>query len=558
MRLRLLKLSCLFLVLVLAGGLIVFNFASDDLESAFIQTSSVTPATGLDIPAAPQPAPQSESAAPSAAAPAAPSDATASAAAPPDATASNAAVPEAAAAANATPDNAAVTATPPAAPATGETGATPQLAGDVPAPSNAAQSAAAVNPPAQPVAPAQSDAQLRSDVQAQSNAAPADQEPASVAAVEGNAFPPLSPTPQAPQAATPAPAEAAPAKSNAASVASAATGGSTGFPATLRAPNAPRSLTPDAASAKAAPVEAAVDQTAKPPGVMHKAPAKHAEIVTPPAAPAAPNDAAAYQVASTVPPTAGPPAALVAQAPPSHAPLAPSDMHGPAGSAPLFGSQIALGPQVLVEFPSVQSTASGSLAGTGSVTNSASRAIPGLVGSWTSAPMGALPLTPSFGGSLFVGAPASGDSVATATTTGGYTLKLGETNNWPVIMPRVFMGLPVTDGTRASLGTGVWVNNIKETATLANSTTTQIDEHSGMTVRPFLNAAITQRVPLVGFLPAESQELKFSGGYIFGDTNFQSATCAAGQTCVKTSDQGSWFLGLSFQFGFPVGGAPGR
>lgn len=209
---------------------------------------------------------------------------------------------------------------------------------------------------------------------------------------------------------------------------------------------------------------------------------------------------------------------------------------------------------MLVEFPSLQSTASGSLAGTGSVTNSSARIIPGIVGSWTSAPLDGLPLGPSIGGSLFIGAPASGDSVASAGTSGGYTLKLGQTNMWPVIMPRFFMGVPVTDGTSASLGTGVWINNIKETATLANASSTQSDEHSGVMVRPFLNAAIMQRAPLFEFLPPDAQKLKLSGGYIFGDSSFQAAFCASGQTCVKTSDQGSWFLGLSYEFGFPVGG----
>ncbi len=228
----------------------------------------------------------------------------------------------------------------------------------------------------------------------------------------------------------------------------------------------------------------------------------------------------------------------------------------PASRESDFAAHLAVGPQMLIEFPSLQSNASGSLAGSGSVTNSSARVIPGIIGSWTSAPLADLPLKPSFGGSLFIGAPASGDSVASATTSGGYTLKLGQTNNWPVIMPRFFMGVPVADGTRASLGTGIWVNNVKETATLANGSGSQSDERTGVMMRPFLSAAIEQHAPVFGFLPSESQRLKVSGGYIFGDSTFSASFCAAGQTCVRTQDQGSWFLGLSFQMGFPAGGAP--
>ncbi len=507
MRLRLLKLSCLFLVLALAGGLVLFDFAGDDLQSALVQTSSVTPARDLDVSAAPEPV----------------------------ATAPNPATPDDAAA------SAAPTAVPIPAPGGSEQPAASQLAGDVPVPGDTARN----------------DTPVEADAQAQS-AAPPDQAPASVTAVEGRAFPNLNAT-LAQTATAPAsvesvaPAPTPPARSDETSVASAAAGGSTGAPAAVPASDTRSAV----ASADTSPPQPA-DQPAKPPGIAHKHSAIHLKAPVPAARSAAAEDAAAYQVASTVTPTARPPTSLLAQTPPPVAPIVPTETRNPPPSAPFSGSQFGLGLQTLVEFPSLQSTASGSLAGAGSVTNSSSRVIPGLVGSWTSAPLTALPLTPSLGGSIFLGAPASGDSVASAATSGGYTLKLGQTNMWPVIMPRFFMGVPLIDGTHASLGTGVWINNVKETATIANGTTTQTDEHSGVTVRPFLNAAITQHAPLLGFLPADSQELKFSGGYIFGDTNFQAAFCAAGQTCVKTADQGSWFLGLSFQIGFPAGGGAER
>jgi hypothetical protein len=557
MRLRLLKLSCLVLVLALAAGLLLFDFAGDDLQSAFIETSSVTPAAlpdnsaSADLPAAAVartsapavtgvPTMDTASLDPAPAAVSAPGDAQASAA---------------------------------------ELG--PVQATDMPVQAAAAPSAspapdqAAADEQAAPAAPAQTQ-----PVQTPDPTRASDQRPAPVASVEGHILAPPAPAPA--EAAPPpvAAAEPAPAASNGkSSVTKSASGG---FSVRAAIP-APAKKQPSAPAAEAAA------ETANPAGAMAEgrsafaaaidAPAAPPPAATPPQAAAAPasppassaqpraakkpaaapeqsaDDEAAYQIASNAQPPA-PSAKLVAQAaPPSKAPLVSSETRDPrASSSPLFGSQVALGPEMLVEFPSLQSTASGSLAGTGSVTNSSARIIPGIVGSWTSAPLDGLPLGLSVGGSLFIGAPASGDSVASAGTSGGYTLKLGQTNMWPVIMPRFFMGVPVTDSTRASLGTGVWINNIKETATLANASSTQSDEHSGVMVRPFLNAAIMQRAPLFGFLSPDAQKLKLSGGYIFGDSSFQAAFCASGQTCVKTSDQGSWFLGLSYEFGFPVGG----
>lgn len=522
MRLRLLKLCCLILVLVLAGGLIVFDFAGDDLQSAFIETSAVTPA-------------------------AVPGNAASAGLPPADAVSTSAPLPPSVPAPEAAPamDTASADAGQNAAPA-GDAAAqavapAQARATDTPAQADAAQHAAQSAAPANDQASA--DGSPPSAMPAQAQDQPQEEAPASVASVEGDgAPPPAASVPPAPVAAVEPPPGAA--------SASAASNDKSAFAAAIGATGRQRAAAPAAQLAEAAPAKAA------PPSP----PASSAHPLSASAATAqAPASDTAYQVASTASPPAGPPAKLVAQTPvPSAAPLVGSEMHDPRAGAPLAGSQVALGPQTLIEFPSLQSTTSGSLAGGGSVTNSSTRVIPGIIGSWTSAPVDMLPLGPSFGGSLFIGAPASGDSVASAATSGGYTLKLGQTNMWPVIMPSFFMGVPVMDGTSASLGTGVWINNIKETATLANATSTQSDEHSGMMVRPFLSAAVMQQAPLFEFLPPDAQKLKVSGGYVFGDSSFQAAFCAAGQTCVKTSDQGSWFLGLSYEFGFPVGGAAPR
>ncbi|HKT18156.1 MAG TPA: hypothetical protein VJR47_08950 [Stellaceae bacterium] len=540
MRLRLLKLCCLFLVLALAGGLIVFDFAGDDLQSAFIETSAVTPAAMPDHSASANlpPADIASTSAPAATgAPAAdtasPDAAPPSALAPSDTQAPAAASTQAQAA---------------------DTSAQAEVAATSAAPSASPPSDQGADEQAPPAAPAQTQpAQSPEQTQVSDQGAPA-----SVASVEGHAVPPPSP---APAEAAPAPVAAvepppAPAAAKSGFSVSASASGKYAVRAAIPAPvkEQQRGAPPPEAVAKPQPAPPA----SPPASAAHHAASGSAAPAAAPAQ-AAEDDVADYQIASNASSPGAPSPKLVAQtAPPSAAPLVSSEMHDPRSAAPLAGSQVALGPQTLIEFPSLQSTASGSLAGTGSVTNSSTRVIPGIIGSWTSAPLDALPLGPSFGTSLFIGAPATGDSVATASTSGGYTLKLGQTNNWPVIMPRFFMGLPVTDGTSASLGTGVWINNIKETATLANATSTQSDEHSGMMVRPFLNAAIMQRAPLFEFLPPDAQKLKLSGGYIFGDSSFQAAFCAAGQTCVKTSDQGSWFLGLSYEFGFPVGGAAPR
>lgn len=543
MRLRLLKLSCLILVLALAAGLLLFDFAGDDLQSAFIETSSVTPAALPDNSASANLPPADVA---STSAPVAPAINTASLDPAPVASNAQASAAE--------PGQVQATAAPL------PTGAAAPAASPAPDQAVAAEDA----PPAAPT--------QTQPARAQDLAQASDQRrPASVAAVEGRVLAPAAPAPAeaapaplaaaAPPPATPksgtysvraaipapvkkpASAPAADAAADGSSSAAAMAESRSDFPASIDAPAAapPAATPPQAAAAvpAAPPASSAQPRAAK---NSAAAPAQSA------------NDEVAYQIASNAQPPAPSPKLVAQTTPPSNAPLVSGETRDPRAASPLSGSQVALGPEMLVEFPSLQSTASGSLAGTGSVTNSSARIIPGIVGSWTSAPLDALPLGPRFGGSLFIGAPASGDSVASAGTSGGYTLKLGQTNMWPVIMPRFFMGVPVTDGTSASLGTGIWINNIKETATLANAATTQTDEHSGVMVRPFLNAAIMQRAPLFEFLPPDAQKLKLSGGYIFGDSSFQAAFCASGQTCVKTSDQGSWFLGLSYTFGFPVGG----
>jgi len=225
-----------------------------------------------------------------------------------------------------------------------------------------------------------------------------------------------------------------------------------------------------------------------------------------------------------------------------------------APNARAASSELSVGAQTLVEFASLQASASGA-SGTGSVTSSSTRFIPGVVGSWTSAPLKFLSFGPSLGGSVFIGAPATGDGAATGVTSGGSILRIAQSSNGPVIVPSIFLGLPVTETTSANLGTGVWVNSIKETTTLTGAGANESDVHSALVARPFLNAALVQRVSLFDFPPGGAQEVKLSGGYVFADSPFQSAGCAAGQACLRTADQGSWFLGLSFQLAFPSGAA---
>jgi hypothetical protein len=572
MRLRLLKLACLVLVLALAGGLIVFNFAGDDLQSAFIETSSVTPAaTGAPAPAmnagAGGAADQNAAAGPDTVPTSAPLAGPGAAFAP--------IAPGAAEPAPAAGDGsvAAVSAQTPTTPS-------PDAA---PAPVGAA--AQAPTPDAN-ATPSTRSIEATTAAPTSSTAAPS---AAGVPTPDANA------TPSTPSvtATTAAPTSLTSALSAAAAPvgAASATAATASAPAEAAAPPAPDSAAGTAASensyaavvwpegqpAQASDSEAAAAPKPQPqpeksaaapaPAVIHHRVAKRHAVASAPEAqtvekkPTTGAESNAAPAASAEPATAPaprpPPQTFVAQVapsnPPARAPLAPAPPPR-GGSDP--AARLAFGLQTLIEFPSLQSNASGSLAGSGSVTNSSARVIPGVIGSWTSAPLADLPLKPSFGGSLFIGAPASGNSVASATTSGGYTLKLGQSNDWPVVMPRVFMGLPVAEGTRASFGTGIWVNNVKETATLANASGSQSDEHTGVMMRPFLSAAIEQRAPLLGFLPSESQRLKVSGGYVFGDSTFSAAFCAAGQTCVRTQDQGSWFLGLSFQMGFPAGGAP--
>ncbi len=482
MRLRLLKLCCLLLVVGLAGGLIVFEFSGDDLRSAFIQTSSVTPAMGIDTSSVPAPTHAAASSAPTA-------DATA-----PAASADNAPGEQLVQTPSGIDGQSAVATAPSASTDQSQTPPAPNPASDETPAAAPVESVEAAPVPLAPSAPA-----------ANAAAAPTS-EPMTVKAFASQA---------------------------------------TAFPATIGPADA---------------VRASTEKTPKSPSPARKNATASNDAVPPSQAQAAQPQAAnptAFQIAAAANPP--PSTELIAQTPPApaSAPLSSAEGRSASGSLSSF-PKIAFGPQLVVEFPTIQTNASGTVTGTGSVTNSTARIIPGIAGSWTSAPLNSLPLNPSFGGSLFVGVPASGDSVTSTTTSSGYALKLGQTNNWPVIMPSFFMGVPVTNGTSASFGTGVWVNNVKETATLSNSSFSESDARSGMTVRPFLNAAIVQRLPLVGFLPGDQQELKLSGGYVFGDTNFQSSACGAGQSCLKTSDQGGWFLGLSFQFGFPVGGAPGR
>jgi hypothetical protein len=335
-------------------------------------------------------------------------------------------------------------------------------------------------------------------------------------------------------------------------------------PTAAATPFVTRSITPLSVPLPTATTAPPSDSAPAPPaspaarGTLMRAPAP-APNPSSAAQPVAPSAAPAPEVQSTIAaaqPVAAPAPTLATEAPQVaqlRQPLTP----GGSASAPnaqTVAPELAVGAQTLVEFASLQASASGA-GGTGSVTSSSTRVIPGVVGSWTSAPLKFLPFGPSLGGSVFIGAPATGDGAATGMTSGGSTLRIAQSNNGPVIMPSLFMGLPVTETTSANLGTGVWVNNIKETTTLTGAGASESDVHSGLVVRPFLNAAIVQRVSLFDFPPGGAQEVKLSGGYVFADSPFQLAGCAAGQACLRTADQGSWFLGLSFQLAFPAGAA---
>jgi hypothetical protein len=223
---------------------------------------------------------------------------------------------------------------------------------------------------------------------------------------------------------------------------------------------------------------------------------------------------------------------------------------------PLFaaGTKFVVGPQIEFEIPSLHASATGTISGTGSVTNDTVRIIPGIYGSWTSPPVTSLPLSPAFGAGLFIGAPASGDSVASALTTGGFTLKLQQNSSWPILMPSIYAGTRVTDTTRVNVATGLWLSNIKETVTLSNGSFTESDVHSMPVVRPFIGAAIIQRFPTMPFLPGDFQEVKISGGYIFANDTFQANFCPGGQSCVRATDRGSWYFGLALHLSF-AGGA---
>jgi hypothetical protein len=218
------------------------------------------------------------------------------------------------------------------------------------------------------------------------------------------------------------------------------------------------------------------------------------------------------------------------------------------------------GVEVGSEFPSVRAVTTGTISGTGTVTNSTPRTSLGVDANWTSSPV-MTPFFPlRFGGSVYVGLPIDGDSIASGMTTGGFTEQVQISNNAPVVVPSFFTSVPVAPGTNLSLGGGAWIENVKETVSLASGTFKESDSRNIALIRPFLSGTLGLNLnTLFPGVPAlRHDELKLTGGYIFptastGQANF----CAGGLSCIRTQEQGSFFVGASFNVSFvPPGVAP--
>jgi hypothetical protein len=225
------------------------------------------------------------------------------------------------------------------------------------------------------------------------------------------------------------------------------------------------------------------------------------------------------------------------------------------GQVPTF----AAGIEVVSEFPTVRATTTGSISGSGSVTNSTPRMSIGVDAIWTSPQFRSLLFPFTVGGSLYVGLPIGGDSIASGRTTGGFTERLQISNNAPILLPSLFMDIPVGPGANVGFDTGIWIENTKETVSLSNSTFSESDTHDAALLRPFLGGSLVLHLDeLIHGTPIlQGKDLKFSGGYIFPTVStVQADFCPGGFSCIRTQEEGSFFVSAAFNVSFPAPGAP--